>query len=192
MCVPPSCGHPSPGVFCYGATIRPRSRASPPPNKMCPQHTHRPFSNAPRPHPHPPTLTPATTPSPLACPKHSPSPLCLYLIQSRLPTPTQQLQQICRDRHADSTPIVKPVTSQVAAEPRSRADLALAQVSPVFVRVCSTGRRPRSFKTCSSPRTKTPPHHSVLAPPSNQDQVHPTPPLHSTPGLHFIQSQHQA
>ena len=44
-----------------------------------------------------------------------------------------------------------PITS--APQPRSRAGLTLAQVSPVFVRVCATGRRPGSFKTCYSPRT---------------------------------------
>ena len=58
----------------------------------------------------------------------------------------------------DSSP---PRTSE--PQPRSRAELTLAQVSPVFVRVCTTGRRPGSFKTCSSPRTTSHPHHSSPA-----------------------------
>ena len=62
----------------------------------------------------------------------------------------------------DSSP---PRTSE--PQPRSRAELTLAQVSPVFVRVCTTGRRPGSFKTCSSPRTTSHPHHSSPAAPAS-------------------------
>ena len=50
-----------------------------------------------------------------------------------------------------------PPDAPAALQPRSRAGLNLAQVSPVFVRVCATGRRPGSLKTCSSPRSSNSP-----------------------------------
>ena len=54
-------------------------------------------------------------------------------------------------RNSDPDDASRPSTSE--PQLRSRASFTLAQVSPVFVRVCATGRRPGSFKTCSSPRS---------------------------------------
>ena len=50
-----------------------------------------------------------------------------------------------------------PPDAPAALQPRSRAGLNLAQVSPVFVRVCATGRRPGSFHIKSSPRSSNSP-----------------------------------
>ena len=54
-------------------------------------------------------------------------------------------------RNSDPDDASRPSTSE--PQLRSRASFTLAQGSPVFVRVCATGRRPGSFKTCSSPRS---------------------------------------
>ena len=70
--------------------------SSPPPS---PQHSVR-TSDSTTPSP-----VPSTAQVHIACPSCRPS-----------PTPTQQLQQICRDRHASRTPLVKLVTSQVTDE----------------------------------------------------------------------------
>lgn len=69
---------------------------------------------------------------------------------------TRTLRHLDHGRRSTNAP--------AAHQPRSRAEIALAQVSPVFVRVCATGRRPESFKTCSSTRTSNSPAsiHSSL------------------------------
>ena len=78
----------------------------------------------------------------------SPSPR-LSTLETWSPTPPQQLLW----------DLSRSTRGQAHAEPqpRSRADLTIAQVSPIFVRAHATGRRPGSFHIKSSPRSSNSP-----------------------------------
>jgi hypothetical protein len=112
---------------------------------------------------------------------------------------TQRLISVEPDE--DSTnppPDALPPYAPAALQPRSRAELTLAQVSPVFVRVCATGRRPGSFHIKSSPRSSNSPapHHSILPQGTNpiqfQSQTVPISVTTITPSPHLSLMQNQS
>ena len=74
----------------------------------------------------------------------------------RTPAALPSLRHPGRRLRATQIPTTPLRHAPAEPQPRSLAKLALAQVSPVFVRVHATGRRPGSFHIKSSPRSSNP------------------------------------
>ena len=111
----------APGVFCYGATIRPRSRASPPLDKMRQQHTHPPFISTPP----PPAVTRDTPPAPPSAPPPTHHPIAPTTLRPQQPHPHHSPLPLSQGQPKVTSPATHPApaSSLTSSTPSSRLQL---------------------------------------------------------------------
>lgn len=91
--------------------------------------------------------------------------------RSKSPRPGRSLSQL-RSRAALLRSPPPLLSASLPHHPNlAHGSTAASPVSPVFVRVHATGRRPGSFKTCSSHRSPSHPHDSVRTSVTHQHPV---------------------